>query len=98
MFNSTTLLSNKRSVDFAGPSGGCEQAKAMSRASFSPSKMRGTGRALLAVQHRVNATLRKLLSNTGAHHRICAQGFGNFWIVPLRPQRAFIGLQEYPRH
>ena len=50
----------------------------------------GRRRALLAVQHRVHA-LRKLLSNTGAHHRICAQGFRNFWIVPLRPQRAFIG-------
>ena len=34
---------------------------------------------------------RKLLSKMGAHHRICAQGFGNFWIVPLRPQRAFLG-------
>src|ERR1700738_1115217 len=43
MFNSITLLSNKRSVHFVRPSGGCEQAKAMSRASFSPSKMRGTG-------------------------------------------------------
>ena len=28
---------------FARPSGGCEQAKAMSLASFSPSKIRGTG-------------------------------------------------------
>src|SRR5450631_1331272 len=98
MFNSTTLVSNKRSVHFARPSGGCEQAKAMSRASFSPSKMRGTRRrALLAVQHRVRAALRPLLSNTGAHDRICAQGFGNLWIIPLRPQGAFIGPQEYPR-
>jgi len=31
------------SVHFAQPSGGCEQAKAISLASFSPSKMRGTG-------------------------------------------------------
>lgn len=33
----------------------------------------------------------------GAHDRIRAQGFGNLWIVPLRPQRVFIGTQEYPR-
>src|ERR1700745_3724124 len=43
MFSSTTLFSNRRSVHFAWPSGGFEQAKAMSLASFSPSKMRGTG-------------------------------------------------------
>src|SRR5437867_3966582 len=98
MFNSTTLLSSKRSVHFARPSGGCEQPKAMSLASFSPSKIRnGRRRTLLAVQHRVQATLRKLLSNAGAHDRIRAQGLGNLWIVPLRPQRAFIGPQEYPR-
>ena len=54
----------------------------------------GRRRALLAVQHRVHAALHKLLSNTGAHDRIRAQGFRNFWIVPLRPQWAFIGPEE----
>jgi hypothetical protein len=57
----------------------------------------GRRRTLLAVQHRVHAALRKLLSNAGAHDRIRAQGLGNLWIVPLRPQRAFIGPQEDPR-
>ena len=51
---------------------------------------------MLAVQHRVDAALSKLLPNTGAHQRICAQGFGNFCVVPLRPHRAFIGPQEDP--
>jgi hypothetical protein len=40
MFSSMTLLSNKRSVHFARPSGGCEQAKAMSRASHPRSCLR----------------------------------------------------------
>jgi hypothetical protein len=56
----------------------------------------GRRRALLAVQHRVDTALSKLLPNTGAHHRICAQGFGNFWIVPVRPPPAFVSPQEYP--
>src|SRR6478672_8985515 len=57
----------------------------------------GFGLITLASLATIFSALRPLLSNTGAHHRICAQGFGNFWIVPLRPQGAFIGLQQYPR-
>jgi hypothetical protein len=46
MPNSTSLLSNSRELQRAWPSGGLEQARAISRASFSPSKIRGTeGRA-----------------------------------------------------
>jgi hypothetical protein len=46
MPNSTTLLSNSRKLQRAHPSGGLEQARAISRASVSPSKIRGTdGRA-----------------------------------------------------
>src|SRR6202158_6013598 len=40
MFSSTTLSSSSRSVHFARPRGGAEQAKAISLASFSPSKIR----------------------------------------------------------
>ena len=75
-----------------------EQAKAMSRASFSPSKMRGTGGVARCL--RFNTASMPPCANccrTRAHIIGCGPGFGNFWIVPLRPQRAFIGLQEYPR-
>src|SRR4030081_3652335 len=42
MPSSTTLFSNNRNVQRARPFGGLEQAKAISLASFSPSKIRGT--------------------------------------------------------
>src|SRR6516164_10096608 len=42
MPSSTTLFSNSRNVQRARPFGGLEQAKAISLASFSPSKMRAT--------------------------------------------------------
>jgi hypothetical protein len=42
MPSSTTLFSNSRNVQRARPWGGLEQASAVSLASFSPSKMRGT--------------------------------------------------------
>ena len=42
MPSSTTLFSNSRNVQRARPFGGLEQARAISLASFSPSKMRGT--------------------------------------------------------
>src|SRR5450755_4008522 len=43
MPNSTTLFSNSRNVQRARPLGGLEHAKAISLASFSPSKIAGTG-------------------------------------------------------
>src|SRR2546423_8688675 len=43
MPSSTTLFSNSRNVQRARPFGGLEQAKAISLASFSPSKIAGTG-------------------------------------------------------
>jgi hypothetical protein len=42
MWSSTTLFSNNRRVQRARPLGGLEQAKAISLASFSPSKIRAT--------------------------------------------------------
>src|SRR5450631_884635 len=42
MFSSTTLFSNNRNVQRALPFGGSEQARAISLASFSPSKILGT--------------------------------------------------------
>src|SRR5437868_5117785 len=42
MPSSTTLFSNSRKVQRARPLGGLEQAKAISLASFSPSKIRAT--------------------------------------------------------
>src|SRR5882762_726406 len=43
MPSSTTLFSNSRKVQRARPLGGLEQARAISLASFSPSKIAGTG-------------------------------------------------------
>src|SRR2546429_2357660 len=45
IFSSTTLSSNNRNVQRARPLGGWEQAKAISLASFSPSKIFGTAGA-----------------------------------------------------
>ena len=42
MWSSTTLFSNNRKVQRARPLGGLEQARAISLASFSPSKIRAT--------------------------------------------------------
>src|SRR5882724_36116 len=42
MLSSTTLFSNRRKVQRTRPLGGLEQAKAISLASFSPSKIKGT--------------------------------------------------------
>src|SRR5712692_4256714 len=42
MLSSTTLFSNNRELQRARPLGGLEHAKAISLASFSPSKIRGT--------------------------------------------------------
>src|SRR6202171_6880783 len=42
IFSSTTLFSNNRNVQRARPLGGSEQAKAISLASLSPSKILGT--------------------------------------------------------
>src|SRR6266481_3429514 len=42
MLSSTTLFSNNRKLQRARPLGGLEHAKAISLASFSPSKIRGT--------------------------------------------------------
>src|ERR1700730_4711653 len=50
MFNSTTLVSNKRSVHFARPSGGCEHAKAMSRGHVSD-HVRPCSTAICAGRH-----------------------------------------------
>src|SRR5256714_10498999 len=46
MPSSTTLFSNSRNVQRARPFGGLEHAKAISLASFSPSKIAGTGDAV----------------------------------------------------
>jgi hypothetical protein len=50
MPNSTTLLSSSRKLQRVYPSGGLEQARAISRASFSPSKIRGTAGAAGALR------------------------------------------------
>src|SRR5208283_2075696 len=56
MFSSTTLFSNNRNVQRARPLGGSEQARAISSASFSPSKSLGTAGAARGL--RLNAASR----------------------------------------
>src|SRR6201984_582402 len=50
MPSSTTLFSNSRNVQRTRPFGGLEQARAISLASFSPSKIAGTGGVVRALR------------------------------------------------
>jgi hypothetical protein len=70
--SSTTLFSDSRDVQGTRPLGGLEQASAISLASFSPSKMRGTAGVarFLRLKTAANPTSTKCLCFTSAlHHR-----------------------------
>src|SRR6202049_5211601 len=66
MLSSTTLFSNNRKVQRARPLGGLEQAKAISLASFSPSKIRAT--AGVARCLRLNKLGRPITPSLEAHY------------------------------
>src|SRR5215208_7131822 len=98
MLSSTTLFSNNRKVQRARPLGGLEQAKAISLASFSPSKIRAT--AGVARCLRLN-TASKPSSTNCLRTRQTMDGLVSKVDDPAvtPPFTSFrdIGLQQYPR-
>ena len=83
MPSSTTLFSNNRKVQRARPLGGLEQAKAISLASFSPSKIRATaGIARLAAQHSLEAFFHQLLARPVNHGRTGLQSLDDPAVAP----------------
>src|SRR4029077_4703298 len=76
MPSSPTLLSSRRNVQRARPFGGSEHARAISLASFSPSKIAATGGVMrrLAAQHRFEALFHQLLAYPVDHGRTGVQG------------------------
>src|SRR5438034_5386484 len=89
MPSSTTLFSNSRKVQRARPLGGLEQAKAISLASFSPSKIRATA-----------GIARGLRLNTASKPSSTRAGFQSFDDPVVAPPFASfrdIGLQQDPR-
>src|SRR5271155_4267714 len=98
MRSSTTLLSNNRKVQRARPLGGLEQAKAISLASFSPSKIRATaGIARLAAQHSLEAFFHQLLARPVNHGRTGLQSLDDPAVAPPFAGFRDIGLQQDPR-
>src|SRR5437660_4349820 len=99
MPSSTTLFSNSRKVQRARPLGGLEQAKAISLASFSPSKIRANGRhrARLAAQHRLEAFFHQLFAYPVNHGWAGFQSFDDPVVAPSFASFRDIGLQQDPR-
>ena len=98
MPSSTTLFSNNRKVQRARPLGGLEQAKAISLASFSPSKIRATaGIARLAAQHSLEAFFHQLLARPVNHGRTGLQSLDDPAVAPPFAGFRDIGLQQDPR-
>ena len=99
MLSSTTLFSNNRKVQRARPLGGLEQAKAISLASFSPSKIlrNRRRRALLAAQHSLEAFFHQLLAHPVDHGCAGLQSLDDLAVTPPFAGFRDIGLQQYPR-
>ena len=99
MPNSTTLLSNSRKLQRAYPSGGLEQARAINRASFSPSKIRrreGAEGALRA-QHRREPVLHPLLAHPVDHGNAGLQSLDDPAVAPPFAVFRNVGLQQDAR-
>src|SRR6476660_8904345 len=99
MWSSTTFFSNSRKVQRARPLGGLEQARAISLASFSPSKIRRNRRCrpLLAAQHRLEALFHQLFPHPVNHGNAGVQSLDNPAVTPAFTGFRDIGLQQYPR-
>jgi len=88
-------FSNSRSVQRACPSGGLEQAKAISLASFSPSKMRGTAGVARCLRLKTASKLsHQLLAHPVEHRRAGIQRRDNLAVAPVWPGLQDIGLQQ----
>ena len=99
MFSSTTLFSNNRNVQRARPLGGSEQAKAISLASFSPSKNSGNGRrrSWLATQHSLEAFFHQLFADPVNHGCAGLQGLDDLVVAPSFAGFRGVRLQQNPR-
>ena len=99
MFSSTTLFSNNRNVQRARPLGGSEQAKAISLASFSPSKISGNGRrrSWLATQHSLEAFFHQLFADPVNHGCAGLQGLDDLVVAPSFAGFRGVRLQQNPR-
>src|SRR5437879_7995468 len=99
MPSSTTLFSNNRKVQRARPLGGLEQAKAISLASLSPSKIRAT--AGIARGLRLNtafeAFFHQLFAHPVNHGWAGFQSFDDPVVAPPFASFRDIGLQQDPR-
>ena len=97
--SSTTLFSNSRKVQRARPLGGLEQARAISLASFSPSKIRATAGVarLLAAQHSLKALFHQLLAHPVKHRWTGIQSRDDPTVTPSFAGIRHIGLQQYAR-
>src|SRR4051812_28666122 len=99
MPSSTTLFSNNRNVQRARPLGGLEQAKAISLASFSPSKIRATAgvtrclRLNTASKPSSTSCLRTRLTHGNAGF----QSLDDPAVTPPFAGLRDISLQHYPR-
>src|SRR5437867_12663395 len=95
MPSSTTLFSNNRKVQRAQPLGGLEQARAISLASFLPSKIRAT--AGVARCLRLNTASKPPSTSCLRNHRWARlQSLDDPAVTPTFTGARKIGLQQYP--
>src|SRR5258705_10876550 len=95
MPSSTTLFSNNRKVQRARPLGGLEQAKAISLASFSPSKIRATAGIARGLRlNSLEAFFHQLFAHPVNHGWACFQSFDDPVVAPPFASFRDIGLQQ----
>ena len=94
--SSTTFSSSNRKVQRANPGGGSEQAKAISLASLSPSKIRATGGVSrrLRLSTASSPPSNQLLAN-GVNHRVRRiEGLHNLSVAPALASLRHISFQQ----
>src|SRR4029077_18275722 len=94
MWSSTTFFSNSRRVQRAHPLGGLEQARAISLASFSPSKIRAT--AGVARCLRFNTASKPSSASCLDHGNAGVQSLDNPAVAPAFTGFRTGSLQQYP--
>src|SRR5260370_18630738 len=101
ILSSTTFSSNSRKLQRAKPSGGWEHARAISLASFSPSKIRATGglsRTLrLSTASNPQPLLNQLLSHAVNHRLGRIQGPDDLAVAPTLTRVRDVPLQQNQR-
>jgi hypothetical protein len=89
------VVAHNRKVQRARPLGGLEQAKAMSLASFSPSKIRATA-GVTRAQHSLKPLFHQLLGRPINHGHAGSQSVDDPAVTPSFTSFRDIGLQQYP--